>query len=625
MQFAKRHRKHSHSLHDHHKSAAKKPKVKNLYLWIAISGLFILWAIAGASTLLHATEGNVITQLQGNKIVPVQKSLTIYLNKDVKVSKAKITLTPADAFSYKFASGKFGQTTLTITPTKALRTNHEYKIEIRNLSHLISRREIPAQTFSFRTELAPGIAAFSPTQGLIGRTTVFTLVASDHATAQKGFALQIEPQTELQASFDNKTTWRWKPKQPLQQGVTYKLKLTANKKVLQEATLQTASEPKIVAASSKTNFHPDEKIAISFDKPMHTDQKDALIFPMSGSGEWLNNTNYIFTPKNLERNKEYTYTVKAGLASQDGGTIEADKSYKIRTPGPATVVGASPFGSGVSRGAAIRFSFDQEINHASTEAHFSITPATKGSFKWEGNTLVFVPAGYDWQTTYTATILPGVEAIFGVPGTQASSVRFTTEVQTIKLNTPIYRQTYKLSCEASALRMAMATFGTMSDDMTIVQRMGYTPRPMSNGQWDDPYSQFVGDINGKQWDKTGYGVYNFPVAAAARSFGRGATAMTGVSANWIAQQIHDGHPVVVWGYQYNPTLFTWTTPGGKTIQAWQGEHTRTVIGVVGTPSAPQGFYVADPAYGSASYISAGALMANMNVHGNLSNQAVVVF
>ena len=631
MPKAKRHHRQedkkesTHRSHASHHHAAKKLKLSKKYIWLGSAGVVGLLALGILGILLRATEGNVQARLIGNKILPVEAPITIHLNQDLKVNKGKIKLTPADNFTYKFTNGAFGQTDIVITPKKALKNNHEYKLELSGLQHMVSRRQVPSQTFSFRTELAPGIAAFSPSEGTITRDTVFRLVATDYRTAHRNYELMLEPKTDLKATFDGKTTWTWRPKDHLPQGTDFKLKLTGNKKVLQDTGFKTVAEPKITAASAKSYFYPDEKIAVSFDKPMRTDQKDALKFDLPGKGEWMNDTNYIFTPDKLERNKEYAYTMKAGFTSKDGGVIEADKTYKIKTPGPATVVGASPFGSNLSRGVPIRFSFDQPVNHQSAEARFSIEPGVNGSFRWENNTLIFTPSGYDWQTTYTARINPGVEAVYGVPSTQIGSVRFSTELQTKKLNVPAYRQAFKLSCEAAALRMALAYKGVQTDDMSITQRMGYSPRPLSNGEWDDPYSQFVGDINGKQWNNTGYGAYAPPVAAAARSYGKSAAAGFGVSANWIAEQIHADRPVVVWGYQYTPTKFSWKTPGGQTIQAWQGEHTRTVVGVVGKASAPQGFYVADPSYGSVSYWSVGSLMANMNVHGGLSNQAVVVY
>jgi uncharacterized protein YvpB len=135
---------------------------------------------------------------------------------------------------------------------------------------------------------------------------------------------------------------------------------------------------------------------------------------------------------------------------------------------------------------------------------------------------------------------------------------------------------------------------------------------------------FVGDVTGKQ-NTTGYGVYAGPIAAAAQTFGRSATASYGITANFLAARIHEGNPIIVWGNSAtNPFLDSWTTSSGV-VQAWKGEHTRVVVGVVGKPDAPIGFYVNDPGDGSHTYWSAASLLSNINIFGGLSNQAVVVY
>jgi uncharacterized protein YvpB len=591
---------------------------------LACSGLVVAIVLTGIG--LRATESHVHTSLTGNTVVPVKKSITIRLHQDLKVAKARVTLTPADTFDYKFTGAGVGETDLVITPTKAFKNNQEYAVAVSNLQHLFTQRGVPLQTIHFHTELAPGIASFTPGNTQVTRDASFTLVASDHAMALRKYTLSLEPKVEMKASFDGHATWRWKPTHPLPQGTQFKVLLSANQKPLQQTSLQVVSEPKVTAATAKDHFYPGDKITVTFDKPMRTDAKAMVNFTaIPGKGAWQNNTTYIFTPDKLQPNKTYDYTFKAGFTSKDGGVVEGDQKFTITTPGPTTVTSISPGGSGVRRNAPILFTFDQPVDHASAEAHFSIAPAIKGTFQWNNNTLTFIPSGYDFQTTYVATINPGVVATYGVPGIAPASGRFTTELETLKLPVPAFSQTMKLSCEAAALRMALAFYGVQTSDMALVQAMGYSPRSYDNGQWDDPYTQFVGNVNGKQWDRSGYGAYAPPVAAAARSAGRNASAFFGVSASFISQQIHDGHPVVVWGYEFNPTAFSWHTPSGKEIQAWQGEHTRTVIGVVGNTSAPAGFYVTDPASGATRYWSAGSLTAQLNVHGSVSNQAVVVY
>jgi len=179
--------------------------------------------------------------------------------------------------------------------------------------------------------------------------------------------------------------------------------------------------------------------------------------------------------------------------------------------------------------------------------------------------------------------------------------------------------------ESDALRMALALYGIGTSDADVLGRVGYAPRPRdtASNTWDNPYEMFVGDIGGAQ-NTTGYGVFAPPIAQAARSYGRGATVANNVSADYIAQQIYAGHPVLAWGYSKGFAPDSWNVPGGGVVTTYKGEHVRVVYGVAGAPGNIIGFYLRDPAYGSL-YWTPGQLMANMNVFGGVSNQTVTVY
>src|SRR5688572_29076841 len=155
------------------KPVAKKPKIKRLYIWVGAAGIVLMLLLVGMGIVLRATEGTVHAQLRGNKVLPVDKPLRIHLNQDLKVTQAQVKISPSVDLDYYFVKGKFGQTELIITPKKPLKNSVEYKLEIRGLQHIVSRRQVPAQVFSFRTELAPGIAAFTPLGGQTTRDVLF--------------------------------------------------------------------------------------------------------------------------------------------------------------------------------------------------------------------------------------------------------------------------------------------------------------------------------------------------------------------------------------------------------------------------------------------------------------------
>ena len=143
--------------------------------------------------------------------------------------------------------------------------------------------------------------------------------------------------------------------------------------------------------------------------------------------------------------------------------------------------------------------------------------------------------------------------------------------------------------------------------------------------WDDPAEMFVGYV---EKGKIGYGAYAEPVAKAAKSFGRGADVYKNVSPQILAEHIMNGHPVIVWGYYLysTPVKYAWKTEAGRIFLGIEG-HTRVVYGFVGSVDSPEGFYVNDPNFvngGADQYWSTEKLMKNMNIMGEVSNQAVVV-
>lgn len=210
----------------------------------------------------------------------------------------------------------------------------------------------------------------------------------------------------------------------------------------------------------------------------------------------------------------------------------------------------------------------------------------------------------------------------------------TTKENTKKLDVPFFKQEYIRSCEEASLRMALAYYGIKTNDIEIVKRVGYDPKPWDkeNNIWNDPNEMFVGSINDP--NKNGYGAFAPAIAKAGNSYGRDAKSYKGVSAQFLAEQIYSGYPVIVWGYYIKPPLtkYYWNTKEGlpaqteKKIEAYRGEHARVVVGVFGEPSNPTGFLINDPltSEGKEEYWSTEKLMTHMNILGNLTNQAVVV-
>lgn len=278
----------------------------------------------------------------------------------------------------------------------------------------------------------------------------------------------------------------------------------------------------------------------------------------------------------------------------------------------------------VSKG--VRVIFNTAVDRQSAEKAFSVTPLVPGDFSWNGKAMTWLPSSLEAGVSYSVSVDRGVLSQVGISNDTVTVKSFTAQASRKRLSVPYFHQEYDRSCEEAALRMALAYYGVKTNDLEILGKVGYSPRPwnMSENIWDDPHEQFVGFVHGTQ---SGYGTFRDPITRASRAFGRPAEAYTNISAQFLAKHISENYPVVVWGYNaYRPVrMFSWKTDQGKEIIAYQGEHVRVVVGMVGTKENPIGFYLHDPLYaGPNEYWRADQLIKHMNIFGELTNQAVVV-
>lgn len=164
------------------------------------------------------------------------------------------------------------------------------------------------------------------------------------------------------------------------------------------------------------------------------------------------------------------------------------------------------------------------------------------------------------------------------------------------LKVPIYHQEHALSCEAAALRMALATFGLQIPEDRLLSSLSLDPTPRKvqpdgDVQWGDPDAGFVG-----AWDgvflKDGYGVYEKPIAELAMSRGFEAVRYgKNVDPKLLYSALREGSPSIVW-MPYDLTVRgrgSWTTPAGKNIPYVVTEHAVVLAGM-----DTDGVYYADP-------------------------------
>lgn len=192
-------------------------------------------------------------------------------------------------------------------------------------------------------------------------------------------------------------------------------------------------------------------------------------------------------------------------------------------------------------------------------------------------------------------------------------------VYMMKLPVAFHRQEHSLSCEAAAVTMALNYKGANVTESDVISKLYFDQTPRTNTTWGNPYTGFVGSIDGKM-SVTGYGVYWQPIADAARNW-KHTEALENMTPRELAMHLLQDRPVVIWGYYGKGNTISWQTPDGQQINAVNGEHARVVTGFVGDENTPTGFSLLDPIYGEL-YWTTEQLLENWKP---LNNAGVVVY
>ena len=181
-----------------------------------------------------------------------------------------------------------------------------------------------------------------------------------------------------------------------------------------------------------------------------------------------------------------------------------------------------------------------------------------------------------------------------------------------------HRQEHTLSCEIASLKMALSVYGFDIAESELISKLNFDPTPRTKTTWGNPFTGFVGNIDGKMI-QDGYGVYWDPIADVAKLYTHAED--TQFDPIKLATEINQGHPVVSWGYAGAGKRVSWIAPSGSRIDAVNGEHARTITGFTGSVTNPTGFIILDPIYGKL-YWKTADLMHNWEPFGNMG---VVVY
>ena len=195
----------------------------------------------------------------------------------------------------------------------------------------------------------------------------------------------------------------------------------------------------------------------------------------------------------------------------------------------------------------------------------------------------------------------------------------------------VFPQVMNLDCETAALQMGLDALGRYyTQQQLFAFENPDTRKPVLKPgtkivlQWGNPYTNFVGDVNGSDLGPTGYGVYYPLILAIARSQGApGSIGGEGFTAAQVYAALANHHPVLVWvetGWENARAAGytgTWTSWDEKQINYSLIEHVVTLSGV-----SPTQVRVNDPWRAGSQYWYSKAAFENS--WRDFSNMAVIL-
>jgi len=618
--------------------------IKKFIILIIFPILFLLLLIFLGSFFLSLPKITATFPNDNSQNIRVDSQIKINFSRPVNRGTLIPSIEPEVPGEWQYQDPLFKNhfyRSLVFVSDEVLRPETTYKVTLNNIQDTFGLRKPYDFHFSFSTQLLPRVVKVEPQNGTTGVLpfSQIKIFLSQPNPDLVDFDFIFEPQTKIKITLnDKKDEYVLTPKTGFLQGTKYTFKIQGTfclrdketKEIIfqgecrdfYQGVFETAPPPKIVSLSpTGSNVLRNKSIQIVFSEPMEqksVEENFSINPAIEGIFSWSSDKKkLVFNPsENLPFQTDFKVIIKKGTRDEKGKYFPEDISFVFSTIGRVWAsFSPSNQSRGVSIGNSVRVYFNQPVDKESAKSHFRISPEVNGSFSFSDNTMIFNPAkNFSYQTTYKVTILSGVKSIYGLDSNKDFSTTFTTQLQTFKLSIPLDFQDYPLSCEAASLKMALRYKGVFVSENQIMNYVGIDSSPRQGNIWGDPYEIYVGSLNGRQ-NTTGYGVYWGPIARAAKVWRSQSQAFSGWSISDLTKEVKNGNPVVVWGvigagaYQDS-----WYTEDGKYIYAWKGEHSRTVIGFVGSARSPSKIILNDPYVGQL-YWSTSTFLSNWNIFG----------
>ncbi len=337
--------------------------------------------------------------------------------------------------------------------------------------------------------------------------------AMDRASVEAAFAIQ--PAVVGRFEWSDTRTLLFKPATPLERGKLYDVSLNQKARAADGAPLRSAYQfrfatagylevGQVMPAPETVDVETTPRITVIFNRPVvpltSLDEQSKLPQPLTfdppvtGKGEWLNTSIYVFNP-NSPLSGGTTYTVRvSGVQDTDGNPMAADYSWRFTTQ-PPQVVWVTPDNGAqlVPIETAIRVQFNQPIDAVSAAQAFSLyvgRTAAPGQFEINNDTLIFTPtARLPFDTMIQVRVAAGVKSRSGGEGMRQD---YAWSFKTVPLPRIVKTDPADGNMDAGPYTNFTIYFNTRIDPKTVMPNLQMTP-PLSPTQvytyyWDTTFA-----------------------------------------------------------------------------------------------------------------------------------------
>ncbi len=340
--------------------------------------------------------------------------------------------------------------------------------------------------------------------------------AMDKTTVEAAFVIQ--PAVAGKLEWRDSRTLLFRPEKPLARGALYDVMLKQAQAAdgapmrsayqFRFATAGFLEVGQVMPAPDSVDVETRPRITVVFNRPVVPltslnqqagfPQPLTLDPPVSGKGEWLNTSIYVFQPdKPLAGGVTYTAKI-SGVQDTDGNPLAQDYVWRFTTQ-PPQVVWVSPDNSAqlVPIETAIRVQFNQPIDAGSASQAFSLRAGGKtvlGAFEVMSDTLTFTPTErLPFAARVEASVATGVKSAAGGEGMREA---FAWNFETVPLPRIVRTEPADGERNASPYTNFVIYFNTRIDPKTVMPNLEMTP-PLSPTQvytyyWDNGFSVSFG-------------------------------------------------------------------------------------------------------------------------------------